>query len=79
MNEYIVQITETTTSYIRVVADNQDDALSYADMLYLEGDLMYMMDDSAPVYSVQIADTHSRFNTIHTMITITQNSRGIKM
>ena len=56
MKEYIVQITETTTSYIRVVADNQDDALSYADMLYLEGDLMYMMDDSAPAYSVQIVD-----------------------
>lgn len=39
MNEYIIEIAETTTHHIRVVADNQDDALSYADMLYLEGDL----------------------------------------
>ena len=56
MNEYIIQITETTTHYIRVVADNPDDALSYADQLYSEGDLMYWMDDAAPVYSIQIAD-----------------------
>lgn len=56
MNEYIVEIAETATRYIRVVADNQDDALSYADMLYLEGDLAYLTEDAAPSYSIQIAD-----------------------
>lgn len=56
MNEYIIEVTETTTHYIRVVADDQDSALSYADLLYLEGDLMYLMDDSVPEHGIQIAD-----------------------